>query len=107
MLFLGVEMKSELGKEIDMVSQKLDSLSRICSRISDEFNGKRTSNSPAKAPVDDRKTVLLKACRDMLVKCRDSQFIVYPMETTVFYDEADCDGYCLFEDIENELKAGE
>ena len=46
----------------------------------------------------DRKTALLMACRDMLIKCRDS------METTIFYDEADCDGYCLLNDIESELE---
>jgi hypothetical protein len=55
----------------------------------------------------DRKTVLLKACRDMLIKCRDSQYVLTPMETTVFYDDADCDGYCLLEDIEAELNVGE
>ena len=52
----------------------------------------------------DRKTVLLMACRDMLVKCRDSHFVISPMETTVFYDEADCDGSCLLDDIEAELE---
>ncbi len=25
------------------------------------------------------------------------------LEETVFYDDADCDGYCLIEDIEMEL----
>lgn len=48
----------------------------------------------------DRKTELLIACRDMLIKCRDSHYVLSPMETTVFYDDADCDGYCLLDDIE-------
>ena len=52
----------------------------------------------------DRKTVLLMACRDMLIKCRDSHYVISPMETTVFYDEADCDGSCLLDDIEIELE---
>lgn len=52
----------------------------------------------------DRKTVLLMACRDMLIKCRDSHLVISPMETTVFYDEADCDGSCLLDDIELELE---
>jgi len=51
----------------------------------------------------DRKTVLLKACRDMLIKCRDSPYVICPMDTTVFYDGTDCDGGCLLDDIENEL----
>ncbi len=31
----------------------------------------------------------------MLRKCEDSPFVVSPMETVVFYDDADCDGSCL------------
>lgn len=54
----------------------------------------------------DRKTVLLKACRDMLQKCNDSGYSLSPFETTVFYDEADCDGYCLLDDIIAELEQG-
>jgi len=54
-------------------------------------------------PTVDRKTVLLKACRDMLIKCRDSPYVICPMDTTVFYDGTDCDGGCLLDDIENEL----
>ena len=50
-----------------------------------------------------RKVTLLRACRDILKKCDDSHFVVSPMEVTVFYDGADCDGYCLLEDIETEL----
>jgi len=52
---------------------------------------------------EDRKVTLLKACRDMLKKCDESIYVRSPMETTVFYDGADCDGYCLLEDIETEL----
>ena len=54
--------------------------------------------------IMDRKTVLLMACRDMLIKCRDSDFVESPMEITVHYDEADCDGSCLLDDIEVELE---
>lgn len=52
----------------------------------------------------DRKTELLMACRDMLIKCRDSHYVISPMETTVFYDGTDCDGYCLLDDIEFALE---
>ncbi len=51
----------------------------------------------------DRKDILLRAAYDMLKKCADSTFVVSPMETTVFYDEADCDGSCLMGDIACEL----
>lgn len=51
----------------------------------------------------DRKTVLLRACYDMLKKCDQSHYTISPMETTVFYDEADCDGGCLMDDIAIEL----
>jgi len=49
---------------------------------------------------EDRKTVLLKACRDMLIKCRDSYYVLNPIEESVFYDGTHCDGNCLLEDIE-------
>lgn len=39
----------------------------------------------------------------MLKKCHDAHYVVSPMEMTVFYDDADCDGHCLMEDIAIEL----
>lgn len=53
-----------------------------------------------------RRAVLLKACYDMLKKQQDSHFVISPFETTVFYDGVACDGYCLMEDIAEELKLG-
>lgn len=47
-----------------------------------------------------RAEVLLKATRDLLRKCDDGPFVKNALEETVFYDEADCDGFCLMEDIE-------
>lgn len=52
----------------------------------------------------DRKTVLLKACLDMLTKANDSGYVLDVMSTTVHYDEADCDGHCLMDDIKMELE---
>lgn len=43
----------------------------------------------------------------MLKKCADSHYVISPMETTVFYDEADCDGSCLMDDISHELNLEE
>lgn len=52
----------------------------------------------------DRKTVLLKACVELLKKLDhgDNYF-----ESTAHYDDADCDGSCLMMDIEIELEVGE
>ena len=54
--------------------------------------------------MSKRAYVLLRACYDMLKKCESAGYVISPMETTVFYDEADCDGFCLMEDIELELE---
>ena len=54
-------------------------------------------------PIIDRKTILLKACYDMLRACDDSPYVSSPFEHTVRYDDADCDGFCLMEDIAHEL----
>lgn len=52
---------------------------------------------------EDRKTVLLRACYEMLKKCEESHVVVSPMELTVHYDGTDCDGSCLKMDIADEL----
>jgi hypothetical protein len=54
--------------------------------------------------MSDRKEVLLRAAYDMLKKIRSAPYVISPFQTTVFYDEADCDGYCLMEDIAIELE---
>jgi len=53
--------------------------------------------------MEDRKITLLKACRDLLKQQQKSSYVLNLLSETVFYDEADCDGYCLLEDIEIEL----
>ena len=53
---------------------------------------------------EDRKKVLLKAAYDILVKCDKGPYVVNALEQTAFYDETDCDGYCLKDDIYNELE---
>ncbi|WP_291566728.1 MULTISPECIES: hypothetical protein [unclassified Clostridium] len=54
--------------------------------------------------MEDRKITLLRACRDLLKKQENSSYVLNLLEETVFYDAADCDGYCLLDDIETELK---
>lgn len=57
--------------------------------------------------MEDRKITLLKACRDLLRKQKTSSYVLNLLEETTFYDDADCDGYCLLEDIETELEMAE
>ena len=52
----------------------------------------------------ERAKVLLKACYDLLQKQEESHYVLNLLETTIHYDEADCDGYCLKDDIEAELE---
>lgn len=47
-----------------------------------------------------RARVLLKATHDLL-KAANDMYVEDALNILVHYDEADCDGYCLMEDIEN------
>lgn len=51
----------------------------------------------------DRCRVLLKATYDLLHKQTESPFVLNILEEIVTYDDADCDGYCLMDDIADEL----
>ena len=53
--------------------------------------------------MEDRKTILLKVCQSLLEKQNRSSYVLDLLSETVFYDDADCDGNCLLEDIKNEL----
>ena len=53
---------------------------------------------------NSRAKILLKAAYDLLQKQQESHFVLNLLEKTVHYDEADCDGYCLQEDIASFLK---
>lgn len=53
--------------------------------------------------MEDRKTVLLMACYNLLMKQENSHYILDLLAETVSYDDCDCDGYCLMEDIKTEL----
>jgi hypothetical protein len=54
--------------------------------------------------MEDRIVTLLKACRDLLIKQENSHFVLDLLCETVFYDDAECDGSCLLDDIEAELE---
>jgi hypothetical protein len=55
-------------------------------------------------PKLKRAKELLRAAHDLLQKADDSPYVVDVMSTTVFYDEADCDGGCLRDDIAHWLE---
>jgi hypothetical protein len=62
------------------------------------------ASTPEAAPeqqlaTDKRALVLLKAAHDLLKKQRESSYVLNLLAETVFYDDADCDGGCLMEDI--------
>ena len=46
----------------------------------------------------DRAKVFIKAIHDLLQKQKDSYYVLDLLAETVFYDDADCDGYCLYEE---------
>lgn len=52
----------------------------------------------------ERAKVLLKATHELLKKCDEGPFVKNALEETVFYDDAECDGNCLMDDIENWLE---
>lgn len=46
-----------------------------------------------------RARILLKAAETLLEKQEDSYYVLNLLAETVYYDEAECDGYCLLDDI--------
>lgn len=51
----------------------------------------------------NRKDVLLRACFDLLQKQAESPYVLNLLDETVHYDDSDCDGSVLMEDIAVEL----
>lgn len=56
-----------------------------------------------KPMTENRKDILLKACMELLQKQDNSVFVLNLLEENVFYDDANCDGFCLLDDIKAEL----
>lgn len=48
----------------------------------------------------DRKTELLIAVYKLLNKQNNSSYVLNMLEETIHYDDADCDGNCLMNDIQ-------
>lgn len=70
-----------------------------------EHDKLKNENDELKAQLE-RAKVYLKATSDLLQKQNESHYVLNLLETTVFYDEADCDGYCLKDDIDTFLEMG-
>lgn len=67
----------------------------------DEEEGITVHNRCIKAlKTNERAVTLLKACKELLNKQNESAYVLNILEQTVYYDEADCDGSCLLEDID-------
>ena len=52
---------------------------------------------------NNRDRILLRAAYDILKKCNQGPYVKNVLEETAFYDDVDCDGYCLAQDIAIEL----
>lgn len=48
---------------------------------------------------EDRRDVLLRATYDILKKCDEGPYVKDVLGETAIWDEAECDGMCLMEEI--------
>lgn len=82
-------------------------LGEIVSVLRDIFHNVSKSEENAELKTQlERAKVYLKATSDLLQKQNESHYVLNLLETTVFYDEADCDGYCLKDEIDTFLETG-
>lgn len=106
-----IDGAKELEKENEKLRQQIglykEMLNRNpCVRIPDWHCSDCLEENTKLKQANKRAKVLLKATLDLLQKQKDSYYVLNLLETTSFYDEAECDGYCLFDDIENFLNFG-
>lgn len=55
----------------------------------------------------NRKDILLRAAYDLLKRSTQSRFVEEATSILVHYDGANCDGYCLMDEIAQELNLEE
>jgi len=53
--------------------------------------------------MNDRKTILLRAAYDLLKRASQDHYVREATSIVTRFDDANCDGYCLMEDIASEL----
>lgn len=90
-----ITLAQSLMQEIERYDKELIEIERVADYRYEENEQLKEQNKRAK--------VLLKATLDLLQKQKDSRDVLNLLETTTFYDEADCDGECLLNDIEDFL----
>lgn len=74
------------------------------------YIAKELSNEGEPSPplaIPDRRDILLRAAYDILKKCEEGPYVKDVMSTTAVWDEVECDGHCLMEEIGNLLGIGE
>jgi len=94
------EMRHNCGKQSKIVG---NSGTGWLIEIDDEFTYSDEMLCLMESAPEDRSIILLRACYDLLKKQDNSGYTLDLLETEVFYDEANCDGMCLMEDIETFL----
>lgn len=52
----------------------------------------------------NRKDILLRAAYDLIKRSSQNYYVESATDVCVFYDDATCDGWCLMDDICNELE---
>jgi len=55
---------------------------------------------------EDRRNILLKATLDILKQCDEGPYVKDVFTVTAIWDGAECDGYCLMEEIDDLLENG-
>ena len=53
--------------------------------------------------MNDRKTILLRAAYDLLKRASQDHYVREATSIVTRFDDANCDGYCLMDDIAAEL----
>jgi hypothetical protein len=85
------------------MSKERELLKRVHKSCGSWINAKLRLEIEETLSQQDRKEVLLKAAYDLLKECDKGIYVKNALETVVFYDDAECDGTCLMEDIAIEL----
>jgi hypothetical protein len=86
-----------------MINKERELLKRVYESCGNWLNAKLRLEIEETLSKQDRKEVLLKAAYDLLKECDKGIYVKNALETVVFYDDAECDGFCLMEDIAAEL----
>ena len=91
-----------------MIMDRIEFVSMVYELLSSDSDDSRANKIiDAFDKCIERKDTLLKATHELLSKQDKSAFVLNLLSETVHYDDADCDGYCLMNDIEINLDLGD